>query len=445
MRRLPARLPAAAMTAALILSTASCSTAAPASDVSEGGLPSSYSLIDAGYEIPVVNQAHGTCWAHTSLNVMRFDHMVREGDAPQLEVRDLVVLTSSGDPEEGIEGYYSEDPTNQGGTEHRAVEAMADTPINGYYIVEANNYSGCDPEVIRERIMNGGALTFCMRCYPEDAESQSDMTITDRDGHTCYNDPELDNLNPDHMVTIVGWDDQYPAENFEPAATRDGAWLAQNSWGPYWGEDGYFWISYDTPVVETCDLIISNEYSDAISYGSEPRALVSCGGAAGNSGGTTVANHYVHSGNIAAIGIYTPDPDLTVSVEICDGLWGDTLYSNEVTIPYEGYHTIELPDPVASEEFTVIVRYPGGAPVQGSSCEYEETVGFDSIVAGYYAAIDEGQSFIKIGGEWVDMSSADIADQVEFTSEYADMMEEIVGSDVHSVVPNNPCIVVLFK
>lgn len=35
-----------------------------------------------------------------------------------------------------------------------------------------------------------------------------------------------------HAVTLVGWDD------------KRGAWLMRNSWGKWWGEDGYMWIKY---------------------------------------------------------------------------------------------------------------------------------------------------------------------------------------------------------
>jgi len=37
-----------------------------------------------------------------------------------------------------------------------------------------------------------------------------------------------------HAVTIIGYDQDLQA------------WLAKNSWGPYWGLDGYFWIAYDS-------------------------------------------------------------------------------------------------------------------------------------------------------------------------------------------------------
>jgi hypothetical protein len=35
-----------------------------------------------------------------------------------------------------------------------------------------------------------------------------------------------------HAVSLVGWDD------------KRGAWLLRNSWGTWWGEDGYMWIAY---------------------------------------------------------------------------------------------------------------------------------------------------------------------------------------------------------
>ena len=48
----------------------------------------------------------------------------------------------------------------------------------------------------------------------------------------------------DHAVAIVGWDDNYSADNFLITPPGDGAWIVKNNWGSNWGDEGYFHISY---------------------------------------------------------------------------------------------------------------------------------------------------------------------------------------------------------
>jgi hypothetical protein len=43
------------------------------------------------------------------------------------------------------------------------------------------------------------------------------------------------NWVPNHTVLVVGWDDNVGTE---------GVWKIKNSWGPFWGEDGYMRIEY---------------------------------------------------------------------------------------------------------------------------------------------------------------------------------------------------------
>ena len=54
-----------------------------------------------------------------------------------------------------------------------------------------------------------------------------------------------------HCITIVGWDDNYSRDNFGSKPQHNGAYLALNSWGSSWGNNGFFWISYDDVDVES--------------------------------------------------------------------------------------------------------------------------------------------------------------------------------------------------
>lgn len=90
---------------------------------------------------------------------------------------------------------------------------------------------------------------------PTDEEEPDDLTA-------CYYQNASTGTN--HEVMIVGWDDNYPAENFgwSSAGAKpglDGAWLCRNSYGESWGDGGYFWVSYyDRSVARDTNGYISS-------------------------------------------------------------------------------------------------------------------------------------------------------------------------------------------
>ena len=80
------------------------------------------------------------------------------------------------------------------------------------------------------------------------------------------NDGEYDTVATDHAVAIVGWDNDYPKENFNAGKNgegpkENGAWIVRNSWGENWGDGGYCYVSYEEGTL-----------CDGVAYDSEPAA-----------------------------------------------------------------------------------------------------------------------------------------------------------------------------
>ena len=69
----------------------------------------------------------------------------------------------------------------------------------------------------------------------------------------CLYDTD-NNIKLAHAVSIIGWDDNFSKDNFTDndgnKPNNDGAYIALNSWGSSWGDNGIFYISYEDALVE---------------------------------------------------------------------------------------------------------------------------------------------------------------------------------------------------
>ncbi|MBP2321240.1 C1A family cysteine protease [Kibdelosporangium banguiense] len=84
-----------------------------------------------------------------------------------------------------------------------------------------------DPAAIKQHIFGYGAVATCFVVRDDFFHYRSGVyraTTTQGSGGHC--------------VALIGWDD------------HEGCWLAKNSWGTGWGEDGYFRIAYGDCFIE---------------------------------------------------------------------------------------------------------------------------------------------------------------------------------------------------
>ncbi|MDH7509617.1 MAG: lectin like domain-containing protein [Methanolinea sp.] len=212
-----------------------------------------------------------------------------------------------------------------------------------------------------------------------------------------------------HAIDIVGWDDTYSRFNFAVTPPGDGAFIVRNSWGEDWGEGGYFYVSYyDTVIGKELIQFFPEKTSDYDRmYSYDPLGWVTSVGA----GDATLyaANVFSATGNeeLRAVSFYTPIKGTSYEIEISKnpsvgprGQFSQVVSSG--TIPFAGYHTVALENPVAlekGEKFSVIIRLttPGyGYPL---AVEYPMN-GYSS-----QANAHSGESYISSDGKtWTDLS-----------------------------------------
>ncbi|MEG1996617.1 MAG: lectin like domain-containing protein, partial [Oscillospiraceae bacterium] len=181
-----------------------------------------------------------------------------------------------------------------------------------------------------------------------------------------------------HTVLLVGWDDNFSRENFSEGCRpqNDGAWLIRNSWGTDWGDDGYFWLSYEDKTIdygpfynlESNDNYNRNYQHDTIGWCSSisiedkqnPETYL-------NSAFCSNVFTAQESQQLEAVSFYTTDAATEYEISIYTGLTDSknpvsgkkTTATQKGNEKYAGYHTIELNEAITlkkGEKFSVVIR-----------------------------------------------------------------------------------------
>ena len=213
-------------------------------------VPTKYDLRERNRVADVKNQgSNGTCWSFAALGAIEsvllpeedlqfaVDHMTLENgfNLTQQDGGEYTMgmaylaswrgpVLASGDP-------YGDEETDD------SLETVK-------HIQEVQIISAKDYEKIKEAVFRYGGVQTSIYSALRSANSESEY-YNPKTSSYCY----IGTAKPNHDVVIVGWDDNYPKENFSVNLEGDGAFICQNSWGSSFGEKGYFYISYyDTNI-----------------------------------------------------------------------------------------------------------------------------------------------------------------------------------------------------
>lgn len=336
-------------------------------------VPAQYDLRSSGYVTPIRNQGQiGSCWTFSAYGSLESVEKKKDGQTfdfseINMATHNGIVDANSGGNNQIAAAYLvawkgavmeSDDPYPYPAYPEN-IEVRNGIPAK-YHVQDIiflpSRTTSTDNLEIKNAIMNYGAVS---------TSYYSETSYYKNNGKTSYYFPEKHIGN--HAITIIGWDDNFSPSNFTKEPPGPGAFLCRNSWGDYWGDNGYFYISYYDPNFGYDSNAVFNGVESANNY----KNLYSYSDKMVNKG---FANQQ-YSGNkytainddiISAVGFYTFEQNVSYQVYVEKVVGGNIPNPNNLaasgSFSQAGYHTIKLNNKLKlykGDQFMVWIKISG--------------------------------------------------------------------------------------
>ncbi|MBQ4248622.1 MAG: S-layer homology domain-containing protein [Clostridia bacterium] len=318
---------------------------------------------------------------------------------------------------------------------------------------KANKWAGLNEDGIRaakSELLNGHGLYLSFRADTSRPNEKGEARYLNQNTWAHYT---YDNGRSNHGVCVVGWDDNYPKENFNSGVDEktgvsktppgDGAWIVKNSWGcvdgygvsesgreigkSTWGINGsgYFYVSYyDTSIRKHLEsMSFSRDLAGFSFYVYQYDYMPAYNGFL-----TLYSDKPFSSANVftaqdvsdlVSVGATTGEDNMRVTFSVYrlndgtnDPTDGTLLAKTSKNFEYAGYHRIDLEKSVPLNEgdrFSVVVTaaavWDDGtrkyvvAANRGMGEQMARILDYDDYCK---AVVNPGESFIYMDGKWQD-------------------------------------------
>jgi len=217
--------------------------------------------------------------------------------------------------------------------------------------------------IVKQAIIDNGAIYINM-LWDDGYYNSSDYTY-------FYNGDA--NASTNHGILLVGWDDNKVVTGGTSAnPSNPGAWIIRNSWGYKWGENGFFYISYeDVKALSNISYFPSYNIYDAnadIYFYDKLGATSYAGSNDGNADFGLVKYTAANDQKIEKVGTYIGTANAKIDIDIFSSFDGSILSNLMGSITgkvceYPGYYTFNLSTPIevqSGSDFYIRVKYDIG-------------------------------------------------------------------------------------